>query len=171
MTFLIPIILTIALLPILFLWTAIHEMSHIFMAKSLLDVTEWSVKLYPHIHERDGTKYFVWGLSMWRYDGDTTPAKEAAISLAPRIPDLVAAMMLQAYWLIPYGWWSWVLVAFGVGGLIDLAVGSIGSGDMSDLQRASKSLDISPWILRIAGWIIVLAAGLPIVISLMSKLF
>jgi len=140
------------------------------MAKTLLDVTEWKIKLYPHTYEYDGKKYSVSALAMWRYNGELTPAKNAAISLAPRIPEIIAAMLLQVYWFIPYGWWSWILIAFGIGGLIDLAIGSTSSIEMSDLCRASRALNISPWILRIAGWTVVLAAGPPVIISMILQL-
>jgi hypothetical protein len=163
------LIFILLMLPQFLTWAVIHEMSHVLMAKALLKVTEWTIRPYPHFHEYDGNRYFVWALSLWRYDGETTPSKNAAIHLAPRIMDMVAAVGIHAYWFMPDSLWTLPLVAFCIGGLIDLAVGSSGATDVSDLKRASDALEISPWWLRITGWAAVLA-GLPVVVSQLSRL-
>ena len=163
---LLMLVFLVASLVTFFVWSVIHEMAHVLMAKILINVTDWSIRPYPHIYEDDdGKRYFVWALSMWTYQGEVTSKQTAAIYLAPRIPDVIAACLLQLYWIMPQSFLTLLLVVFGIGGIVDLVVGSVGRSDISDITRASKALGIPQWILSAVGWVIALAASLPILIS------
>lgn len=141
-------------------WMLIHELSHITAAKTQLNVTWW--KLIPYPHMTDGG--FAWARVRWTYMGDITNGQRAFISLAPRIPDLIGLAVLQAAWFMS-GPLMWFWTIFWFGAVVDLAYGSIGKSDGSDLRKASVALKWSPWILRVGGWILALAAGLPHVIA------
>lgn len=147
-------------------WILIHEFSHLFMAKKFLHVKEWTIIPYPHIDK--GTFFFA--RMIWVHTKkNISQKKRAAISLAPRIPNLFAALLLNLAWFLPKQiQWFWII--FCIGGLIDLAYGSIGKSERSDLKKASKALQINPWILRISGFLVTLSSGLPILISKISEL-
>lgn len=149
----IPIPVLVLIIPCFFLWSAIHELSHLVVAKLQRDyVVRPSFKLYPHIDEV--SQEFRWASISWEYPRDPKlSGKEfAAIMLAPRVLGLIAAIALPFACLLPELWMisSWLTI-WGCG-LIDLAYGSIGFSANSDLRVAALNLNISPWILRIAGW-------------------
>jgi len=163
--------LLVAIIVTFFVWSVIHELAHVLMAKLLTDVTDWKIKPYPQMVEtNDGKRYFVWALSMWTYKGEVTDRQTAAIYLAPRIPDVVAAGLLQLYWIMPPSVWTLLFVVFCIGGIVDLAVGSAGRSDLADVTKASKALGMPQWILSAIGWVIALAASLPVLISAMKLL-
>lgn len=150
----ISIIITIlCTLPVgYFLWTLIHEFSHLLMARSFAEFQEWSIKPYPHFVEINGKKVFRFAsfhciLKLGEY---FTKNEKSTISLAPRIMDIIAAIALPFATFfsgIVLGAW---LVLWGCG-LLDLFVGSLGISEESDLKKAAKNLDISPWWFRIVG--------------------
>lgn len=142
-------------LPAYFLWSVLHELSHIYAAKRLVGVTNWRIRPWPQV--RDGT--LLWGSAEYVLSRAASPREEAGILLAPRGLDLVGAIgfimtpMFQGPWFSVWG------VLFGAG-LLDLALGSLGISDISDLKRSSRALGWSPWYLRVAGFsVILLSAG------------
>lgn len=146
-------------------WIMIHELSHILMASKLLNVKEWKIIPYPHIDKGS----FFFARAIWKYIGKNTPKKRAAISLAPRLPNIIAALMLQIAWFLPNpAQLFWII--FWIGGIVDLIYGSIGYSKRSDLQKASKQLKLNPWVLRIIGFTLALIAALPILLSKITQL-
>jgi hypothetical protein len=114
------------------------------------------VRPYPHMME---------GTAPWwqriRFGGvrylpkrRPTPREDAAISLAPRIPNLIAVVLTPLSALLPGNWAILWLLVWG-SGLIDLAYGSIGFSPFSDLRKAAENLEISPWLLRGLGFLFV----------------
>lgn len=133
-------------------WTLIHEFSHLAAAKMLRPILSW--KLYPIPGKYDGNWYFV--RITWTYQLPEMNGWETFFTLiAPRIPNIIAGVMftllsllsgpIQILWIIFWGF-----------GLIDFIWGSIGWSSASDLQAASKAVNWNPWILRIAGFTIIL---------------
>lgn len=131
-----------------FAWAYIHEKAHIVAANETVGVVSSQMKLYPHFYKGD----FRWASVMYYMKRMPTDKEQAIISLAPRIPDLVALFLLpfgfllsgldvlQVMWFIFFG-----------GGAVDLLWGSIGYSKYSDLMKAADALKISPWRLRIPG--------------------
>lgn len=145
MTIILGVILAIASY---FAWTAIHEFSHLFMAKKLVGVNKWKMKLYPHRAE-DGS--LRWGAVWYWMDRQPTDKEQAAISLAPRAPDLLAAGLFAAGGLLS-GPLAILWFVFWGAGVVDLVNGSIGKSELSDLKRAAKALKKNPWWIRLAGF-------------------
>lgn len=131
-----------------FAWAAIHEFSHLFVAKKFVNVVKWKMKLYPHKAE-DGSWRFA---AVWYWmDRNFTPKEQFAVSLAPRLPGLVACVLfpLGALFSGPlYLLWS----MFWGGGVVDLLYGSIGVSENSDLKKAARASGKSPWLFRAAGF-------------------
>jgi len=144
-----------------FAWMAIHELSHYLMCRSFVDITDVQFKLYPHFHKRDGKKTFRFAGVRWKYiDKIPTGKQSGLIYLAPRIPDVIAAILLPLGILfmppvIPLTIW---LCFFGCG-LVDLGYGSAGISEFSDTKRASMALDISPNLLRALGYTTLCVSG------------
>ena len=151
------VIAIVLVVPAFFLWSAIHELSHYLMARAFRRVTWVSFKIYPHTHQITG---FRWASVVWNYEGpDITSREQAAISSAPRIPDLLASIALPiGAWFIEGTWLGVWLVLLG-GGLVDLAVGSIGANKYTDLQRCAVGIGVSPWLLRVIGWSVVVVVA------------
>lgn len=150
-------------------WTLIHEASHIAAASLVGKISDPKIIPYPHFTKKDGKKNFYFARASWRWeDGYPTDKKRAFVSLAPRIVNLLACVLL----ILDLAFFSSnLLLIFCLGGLVDLAVGSIGLREKSDLRRASSRLKVSPWIFRIIGWVIVFALGIPAIIELCNGLF
>lgn len=141
--------------PAFFLWAAIHEFSHLLMVQRLEGLVDWEVHLLPGMTE----KGWRWSYIRWVSTRTATDKQQGWISLAPRIPDLIAAVAFPFAALIPNDW----LMAFASvlvgGGLVDLANGSVGWSPHSDLQKASRAWGISPWLLRVLGFTAVVASS------------
>jgi hypothetical protein len=142
-----------------FSWLVIHEMSHVLMAMHVADVTEWKITPYPN-RDEDGNWRFA--SSWYRFKEMPSAMRLAAISLAPRIPNLLAIAMLPATFFIT-GVWQILLLIFLEAGVIDLVVGSMGITKNSDLCVASRHMGLWHWELRIAG-LSIAAAGIAMVI-------
>lgn len=137
-----------------FIWTMIHELSHLWMVKRFVRLESWSIKPYPHYRDvGDGKKQFSFAAVYWRLEPDQfmTNKQLATISLAPRIGDIIAVIALPFAVLFSSGVLFWIWISFWFCGLVDLFIGSLGIRDNSDLRRASNYLKINPWLLRIAG--------------------
>lgn len=131
-----------------FAWTYIHEKSHVIAANETVGVVSSEMKLYPHFYKGD----FRWASVQYYIKRMPTDKERATISLAPRIPDLIALLLLpfgfllegldvlQVIWFIFFG-----------GGVVDLLWGSLGFSKYSDLRRAADALKMNPWKLRLPG--------------------
>lgn len=108
-----------------------------------------------------------WARMRWTYQlPEYTPKERFWVKIAPRVPNLIAAICFALLSLMPMPFAIFWGIFWGAG-LVDFAVGSIGSSSSSDLQGASRALDISPWILRMTGFsIIVLSALLGLLLLL-----
>lgn len=143
------ILLGLGFLPLFFLWAALHEVMHYLAASSVREVDRVHFKLYPHT---DPVAGFRFASVSWYQRGPPLEGRaEAWVYLAPRVPDLVGALLFPLAALFP-GWWAYIWALVWLGGLIDGAWGSIGYTPHSDLRRGAQGLGISPWWLRIAGW-------------------
>ena len=142
------LIYIIAAVASLFAWNVIHEMSHILAAMAFGDIVDWKIKPYPHM--KDGK--FRFAGAEWTWVGEV-PGKEkkAWISFAPRIPNILAAFLLfVGFYLTGVIQITWLIFCFA--GIIDLAVGSLGISETSDLRKASVGLEINPWVFRVFGF-------------------
>ena len=138
-------------IPAFFLWTSIHELSHLAAAKLLVGADLEEMKLYPHV---DPVAGFRWGSVQWRWKGRPPTDKAwAGIMFAPRLPNLAAALGFPFVGLLPVTGTLFVALCVFVGaGLVDLGNGSMGMGKYSDLRRGAGYLKKSPWLFRIAGF-------------------
>lgn len=133
--------------PMFLLWSFLHEMLHVVMAEHRVGVRDWSINLIPHRYKGS----WRWASCTWVPAGEVSERDRVWISLAPRIPDVGAALLFPAFSYLPEWAWAGWFILFGAG-LVDLGVGSMGRSEHSDLRRAAESLEISPWWLRLAGW-------------------
>jgi hypothetical protein len=136
--------------PSFLIWTLIHEGSHYLMGRAFRETFSVSFKLYPHNDPEYG---FLWAAVRWDYFGtDYTGPEDALIALAPRAANVVAVLLtpLAALFESDAARVAWIVLVGG--GLVDLAVGSIGSSPHSDLQRVVAGAGASPWALRCLGW-------------------
>lgn len=143
--------------PAFFAWAALHEVSHYLVARALRRVLSVDFKLWPHVVPEAG---FRWAAVSWDYEGpDLTPREDALISAAPRLPDLLAVLLTPVAAAMPEPWLasSWAVLVGA--GLVDLAVGSVGAGELSDLRRVARGAGIPAWALRLAGWAAVLVSA------------
>jgi hypothetical protein len=90
--------------------------------------------------------------------GMLSPIETAAVMLAPRVLGLLALCLLPLSALFPFAWLQAVWMVWWGAGLVDMAWGSVGSTEVSDLQRASKAMRWNPWFLRILGWTLVVVS-------------
>jgi len=131
-----------------FAWATIHEVSHLWAAKKLVGVSKYKIKPYPHVHPTAGFRWA--GVEYWP-EREVEPTESALISLAPRLPGMLATMMCPFTLLIgallglfPAVMWF----IFWGAGVVDFLNGSVGYSEHSDLKKAAKALNISPWVLR-----------------------
>lgn len=139
------------------LWTVIHEASHLAAARALGPLRDVELWLYPHRDERGN---FFFARVKWRWDPPLRPSplQVAAVVLAPRLADLLGAVgFVLCAAFVPAPWLLAALALTG-GALVDLFVGSLGVGELTDLRRASTVLDLSPWLLRGVGMGVLLAS-------------
>ena len=113
------------------LWGLIHELSHFVGARLTVGASEPRLWLWPHFHEGK----FYWTRIQYRVPRIPTPPETRIVLMAPRLPDLLAAGALPLMPLVGAPLWAWALLA---GGVVDLAVGSMGIGEHTDLRRAAR---------------------------------
>ena len=144
-------------------WTAVHELSHAFAVSRFRQVVEYRFRLYPH--RTDGGR-FVFASVQYPYVGVALDGGEqAAVSLAPRLPNLVALVLAPLGACLP---WPTVGCAWSVllgAALIDLVVGSVGWSVESDLRRAADALEIPGWPLRVTGFSLAAVACCGIILA------
>lgn len=134
-----------------FLWCAIHEYSHLIAYKVLGKVKSYKIRLWPRkIEDR-----LVWAHINVELEKPLPMEQQWKVNLAPRVPNIVAAVALPLgmLFLSGLGLMTWVII--WASGLVDFFVGSIGKHPSSDLMRASKSLDLEPVNLRLPGFMII----------------
>jgi hypothetical protein len=136
------------------LWTAIHELSHVLMARLLVGISYWEINLIPKIKEAKLLR-IQFASCFYIPLKRSTKQQQAAISLAPRIPDVLGAIALPFVSLMPAPISYFMMVFFG-SALVDLFVGSIGMSEESDLRKAAENIDLSPWTLRLMGACIII---------------
>jgi hypothetical protein len=130
-----------------FAWLLIHEFSHLLMAKKLIGVNKWKMKLYPHRAEDSSLRFG----AVWYWMNRQPSSKEhAAILLAPRIPNVLASILF-IFGAVLSGYLATIWFIFWGAGIIDLVYGSIGISKLSDLKRASEAVNKNHWHLRLAG--------------------
>jgi len=119
-----------------FAWAYIHEYAHLLIAKKLVGVKSYTMKIYPHKHPRNG---FVFASVSYVWAKETiTLDQRAWISFAPRIPDALALLIfpftynLDLFWIILIG-----------GGLVDTIRGSFIFSPTSDIKRYCDAWGLS----------------------------
>lgn len=155
----------VALVPLFFLWSFIHELAHFRMLKRFQPEATAKYRIYPHVHERLG---FVFASVTWEnLQRPLEGSNRAWVSIAPRIPDTIGACLaLGCAWTLS-GWPAYVLTFLFGGSLLDMGYGSIGYNETSDLRRAAKGWGINPWVLRLAGWGFAVGVATGIVVGLL----
>lgn len=135
-------------IPVAFVaWSGIHETAHYVAVGAFREVTRRRFRLYPH---RTPTGWVYASVEWEVAPPDLSPREVVWVYAAPRVPDLVACLLTPFAGLM--GSWAvtWA-VLFGAG-LVDLAVGSIGSSPDSDLRIVARASGVSPWAMRVTGW-------------------
>lgn len=156
------IVALVAVVPSFFLWSAIHECSHYFVASRFRKVVGVEFKLYPHIDPQAG---FRWAAIRWLYLGvPPLSGEQALIFIAPRFPDLLAVILTPLVWLMPWPWLGALWLVLMGAGLVDLMVGSVGYNALSDLRIFCEKGNHDIWVWRILGWTLaLLSAGISLV--------
>lgn len=132
-----------------FIWNTIHEASHLIAAHLQFRIKTWTINLIPSLYKET----IRWASCTFSPSRKPTNKEELIVDLAPRVPDLLAAIMFPlAFLFTPFTflWFLWVI--FWGAGLIDFLIGSIGTTSHSDLQRASRRLKINPIFIRLIGF-------------------
>ena len=122
---------------VFFAWAYIHEVAHLYVAKRTVGY-EWAeIKPYPHVDPEAG---FRWAAFRYLPKRLATPEETFRISLAPRVPDLAATLLLVlGLALLPLNWWTFVPLAFLGGGWVDFITGSLPRGFNHDLSKAFRA--------------------------------
>ena len=157
----------VAALVMWFLWLVTHEMSHIMAAFLVGDVKDWSIKPYPN---RAADGHWRFASASWTWEGEApSQKKQGFVSLAPRIPNLLAIALIPVTLLLT-GIPQMLLLIFCLEGVIGLIVGSIGKTPNSDLQKGARRLDISPWAIRLPGLMVAIMGVLACLLIFLSTL-
>ena len=139
-------------IPLFFLWAAVHELLHIGVLHLCVPVDRWSIKVYPHFHRGS----FRFAAASWtaHYPAGLEERRrmEWRVSLAPRLANIVAAVAFPLSPLFATEWVGFAWAIFWGSNLLDLAWGSIGHAESSDLRKASVALDWNPLVLRTLGF-------------------
>lgn len=151
------ILLAVASIVSYILWVLIHEMSHFLFAKWFTNAKLLELNVIPRIVD----KTIFWASVRWLPERSPPTKNHAAlIFLAPRIPNVISLVLTCLLPLLPIDNHLFLLLTVLLGGaLVDLINGSLGVSQYSDLKRASSILSISPWVLRIAGFGLAIAAS------------
>lgn len=149
------ILLVLGIVAAWFLWTVLHELSHVAMARIFRKLVSVKFILFPHKDE-EGNFYFA-RVQFW-YEGEPLkPVEEAMVNLAPRIMNIAAAIALpfiSCFGLAGMLVWG---VIWGAG-LVDFFVGSLGMSPVSDLQVAAAKLGVNHNVIRVIGFFIILVS-------------
>jgi hypothetical protein len=124
------------------------------MAKWLAGAANTKVEIFmPPKRLDDGS--WRWAQCQWTATKEITDGARAAISLAPRIPDMVAVIAFPFFGLFIVWVAAFWFLLMG-GGCVDFIVGSIGKSAKSDLQKAALYLNVSVWPFRFVATMFVL---------------
>jgi len=131
-------------------WAYLHELAHLHAARKIVGVKYHRIVPWPHWH----LGRFYWARVHYDYDRWPTAREQAWISFAPRYANLLAVVLFPLASFLP-GWWFWTWsIAWGAG-LVDLWSGSTGISKVHDLRRTAHGWGVSPWVLRIGGFILI----------------
>ena len=146
-------ILLVLVIPLFFLWVFLHEMSHILAVHGTIEGKRWQIKMCPYTSDKGS---FRW--AGYSYVSKRKPnSKELVmISLAPRIMNLVAVIAFP-FGVFFSGLSAAIWFVFWGAGLVDFGIGSIGYSVDSDLRVASVAMGLKPWVLRVAGFSLLVA--------------
>ena len=139
-----------------FLWTVLHEVSHVAMARAFRKLERVKFWLWPHFDENNNF-YFARVKFWWREGGPLNKWEMAAMKFAPRIMNLVAAIcfpFLASFGLPGMLFWG----LFWGAGLVDFIVGSLGIRPQSDLRTGAEALGVNPMVFRVVGFFIILVS-------------
>lgn len=130
-----------------FLWTAIHEFSHLIAVKLTCGTYDWSMKLWPKLDKKGIT------LGMLEYNPvkPLTDKRSAIISLAPYIPETISAILFP---ILVYFNVFFPMILFFFVGVIELISNSCNNEDCTDTIKAAKALNISSKFISIPGFIL-----------------
>lgn len=149
-------ILIIVFIPICyFVWTIIHELSHIYMAHKTIGINHWELDLIPKIDIKNFQ--FIFAYCFYTSKRQGTWKEKTFIYIAPRFPDFLGILALPFTCYIPEPYF-WFAIIFCGGAIVDLFVGSLGISKKSDLRKAANEMRISPWWWRIFGFCIIICS-------------
>jgi hypothetical protein len=142
------IALVVGFVPTFLFWAYIHELFHVVAAEHLVGVKSWKIGVLPHRYKGS----WRWAYNSKVLDRPLRSGEQGWISLAPRAANLFPVVGFPLFSYFPDWMWAAWFVVFG-GGLLDLWVGSWGSSLHSDLQKAAADFGVSPWLIRVPGWL------------------
>lgn len=129
-----------------FMWTYIHEYSHLLAVRFTVGEEWHEINIVPKI---EGTA-IRWGYIRYMTKRTPTNSDDFVISLAPRFPNLIALGLLPWATYLP-GLLGWVVSLFLLTGLVDFYSGSMGFHEESDLKIAVGHNKRWLWAFRFVG--------------------
>lgn len=132
-------------------WSYIHEISHVLMAKKLIGLQWYKLKLYPHKYKDT----WRWAAVEYLPVRNATEREQAWISIAPRFPGIFAALMFVFTGFMSSGLLAVVWAILWGSGLVDMFVGSVGTSQHSDIHKAAKGFKQDPLVFRLVGLTII----------------
>jgi len=151
------LLLALYTITLFFVWSYVHEMSHIIAAKKIVGLEWYKIKLWPHKYNGS----IRWASVTYAFKRKATEYERAVISIAPRIPGAVALIGMYCGFFMT-GWVQIAWMMFWGAGVIDFIYGSIGYSEYSDLRKAARGFGENPWKLRLYGLSGVLTLGITI---------
>ena len=148
-----------------FLWTTIHELSHIAAAMIVGNVEEWSIKPYPN-KAKDGHWRFASASWIWK-GGAPSLKRQGMVNVAPMFSSTFAISLVSITFFLT-GIAKMLMLIFCAGAVINLISGSTGLSEFSDLKRASKRLSINKWIIRVGGFATAAVGAFLVLLSLFT---
>lgn len=146
-------LLTLTIVITYFVWAYVHEYSHLLVLKHFKHVKSYTIKVYPHYSPSLG---FVFAEVSYDYDGTLTEYELGVVSIAPRVADLLAVILLAL------GTWDVYLLILLGGGVVDLLRGSYSRHPESDINRYCRAFK---WDVRAVTCIQVITALLALFLS------
>jgi len=136
------------------LWALLHEVAHLTAVRMFRNVSWYRIVPAPHWNDAGA---FQWASVEWTHTGEPlTPGEAAVVKLAPRAPDLLAALLTPVVAAYVETWVGAIPLVLIGAGLVDLLIGSLGISPASDLRVASEALQWPPMKLRVLGAMILL---------------
>jgi len=156
----IPSIFMLVLLaiPTHFIWTVIHELSHLLIAKKTVGVDKYKFRPYPH--KNNG--HWVFGSVLYWPSRDMTERDVFDISIAPMYPAIVACFIAPLWALFP-GFWGVLVWMFAAGGIMNVIRFATSRHKDSDVACV---IDACRW----PGWLVRALAFLPAICGILGLL-